>query len=79
MSTAGQLYEPYYKFQPLPEGLDSSTAVLKHLFGHDSFPPGQEEVIKSVLRGKDTIALLPTGGGKTVIYSVAAVILSGIF
>ena len=78
MSTVGQLYEPNYEFQPLPEGLDSSTAVLKHLFGHDSFRPGQEEVIESVLRGKDTIALLPTGGGKTVIYSVAVVVLSGI-
>ena len=38
----------------------------------------KEEVIESVLRGKDTIVLLPTGGGKTVIYSLAAVVLSGI-
>ena len=46
----------------------SPLALLQTVFGHSSFKPGQQEAIESMLSGQDTIVLIPTGGGKTVIY-----------
>ncbi len=47
--------------------------VLSHL-GYRSFRPGQKQAIEALLNGKDTIAILPTGGGKTLIYQVPALL-----
>ncbi len=52
--------------------------ILKQYWNHDKFRPLQEEIIMSTLNGIDTLALLPTGGGKSVCFQVPAMVLEGI-
>jgi len=52
--------------------------ILKTYWGHEHFRPQQAEIIQSVLLGKDTIALLPTGGGKSICFQIPGLLLEGI-
>lgn len=52
--------------------------ALKAVFGYDSFRPGQEVVINAILEGRDILAVMPTGAGKSLCYQVPAMLLSGI-
>ncbi len=52
--------------------------TLKKYWGYNDFRPLQEDIIQSVLNGKDTLALLPTGGGKSICYQVPAMMQEGI-
>ncbi len=52
-------------------------ALRKH-FRYDDFRPGQTEIIESVLEGKNTIAIMPTGGGKSICYQIPAVLFDGL-
>src|SRR5438067_13157896 len=51
--------------------------ALKEHFGYDTFRKGQEAVVRSVLSGRPTIAILPTGGGKSLCYQLPALLLDG--
>lgn len=67
---------------PYPDALSSAglrraKSALKKHFGHRHFRPGQESVIARLLAGQSTLALLPTGGGKSLCYQVPALILPG--
>ena len=50
--------------------------ALHTYFGYDDFRPKQQEIIESVLAGKDTLALLPTGGGKSLCFQVPTLVMA---
>lgn len=52
--------------------------VLRERFGYPSFRPGQLELVEAVLRGRDALGILPTGGGKSVCYQVPAFLVDGL-
>lgn len=53
-------------------------AKLKENFGFEQFRPNQEAIIKGILSGKDTLAIMPTGGGKSICFQLPALIFTGI-
>lgn len=57
--------------------MKNAREILKEYWGYDSFRPLQEDIINSVLDNRDTLALLPTGGGKSVCFQVPALIKEG--
>ncbi|RYG14038.1 MAG: ATP-dependent DNA helicase RecQ, partial [Chitinophagaceae bacterium] len=52
--------------------------ILQKYWGHQAFRPLQQDIITSVLEGKDSLALLPTGGGKSICFQVPALVKEGI-
>ncbi|TXK89299.1 DEAD/DEAH box helicase, partial [Parageobacillus sp. SY1] len=51
--------------------------LLQEKFGYSSFRKGQREIIEDILRGYDVLAMLPTGGGKSLCYQLPAYVLQG--
>lgn len=61
-----------------PDQLATPSSILKNTFGYDTFRPLQREVIENVLARRDTIAVMPTGGGKSLCYQIPALLLNGL-
>ena len=59
-------------------GSDRALEVLNEYWGYDSFRPKQEDIVRTALEGRDVLAILPTGGGKSVCFQVPAMIRPGI-
>ena len=57
---------------------NSPSDILNTYWGHQSFRGSQEEIIHAVLNGEDVLALLPTGGGKSICYQIPGLMLEGI-
>jgi len=58
--------------------LTDACALLKSAFGYDKFRPGQEAAVSAVLAGRDTVVILPTGGGKSLCFQVPALLKPGL-
>ena len=52
--------------------------ILQKYYGYKSFRKGQENIITSILQGEDVLAIMPTGGGKSLCYQIPALCLDGI-
>jgi len=61
----------------MPNRKQQLKELLKIHFGYESFLPGQEMAIDNILAGKNTVVVLPTGGGKSLIYQLPALVLEG--
>ena len=56
----------------------SINEILKKYWGYDGFRPLQDDIIKSVLEGRDTLGLMPTGGGKSITFQVPTMAMDGL-
>src|SRR5690606_19702562 len=57
--------------------IESAREVLHRYWGYPEFRGGQEKAISSILAGRDTLVIMPTGGGKSLCYQVPAMLLEG--
>ncbi|WP_110953866.1 DNA helicase RecQ [Anaerosinus massiliensis] len=58
--------------------LQQALQLLKRFYGYNEFRPGQEKIILSLLEGKDTVAIMPTGAGKSICFQIPALLLPGV-
>ena len=64
--------------QPQPSETQKSLTILKSVFGFDDFRPGQEEIVEAILAGRDALAIMPTGAGKSLCYQLPALAGDGL-
>lgn len=58
--------------------INQAKAILSDTFGYEEFRPLQQDVISNVLKGRDTLVIMPTGGGKSLCYQIPALIFDGL-
>lgn len=58
--------------------MEKARKLLKEYFGYDAFRKSQEEIINEIVNGNDVLAVMPTGGGKSICYQIPALIFEGI-
>ena len=63
---------------PAPSGIDAAREVLRRTFGHEDFRGLQAGVVAEVLAGRSAVAVLPTGGGKSLCYQIPAIVRPGL-
>ncbi|HKK37570.1 MAG TPA: DEAD/DEAH box helicase, partial [Paracoccaceae bacterium] len=63
--------------EPAPPVEDAAT-ILRRVFGFDAFRPGQAEIVEAILAGRDVLAIMPTGGGKSLCYQLPALARPGL-
>jgi ATP-dependent DNA helicase RecQ len=61
-----------------PSALETPLSILQKFWHHDAFRPMQEDIIRAVLEEKDTLALLPTGGGKSICFQIPGLLREGL-
>jgi len=54
------------------------TTLLRDVFGFDAFRPGQEEIVRAVTEGQNVLAIMPTGGGKSLCFQLPALMRDGV-
>ena len=64
-------------FYPPLETINDPITVLNEVFGYESFRSPQDEIINAVIKGEDSLVLMPTGGGKSLCYQIPALCLKG--
>ena len=57
---------------------DGAATLLQSVFGFDAFRPGQEEIVDAVVAGQNVLAIMPTGGGKSLCFQLPALVRSGL-
>jgi len=58
--------------------LSEARKVLQHVYGYPEFREGQKNIITNLLQGRDTLGIMPTGGGKSICYQVPALLMEGV-
>ena len=56
----------------------STATLLRDVFGFDAFRPGQQEIVEAVVDGQNALAIMPTGGGKSLCFQLPALVRSGV-
>src|SRR6476661_4881200 len=77
-----KLYNPSIsfseRFMSSIDNLLTPSSILKNTFGYDTFRPLQNEVIENVMARRDTLAVMPTGGGKSLCYQIPSLLFGGL-
>ena len=55
-----------------------AVGLLRKYYGYENFRPGQKEIVEAILSGRDTLGIMPTGGGKSICYQIPALMLEGV-
>ena len=58
--------------------LREAEAALRDIFGFSSFRPGQDDIVRAILAGRDVLAVMPTGSGKSLCYQLPAILREGL-